>query len=225
MIEPIFRSDLIAGATLVRPYDMPALQRCTDIPEHLVSLSNAKRTRNHRQWIHFYENDDKIIGFIRRPKQALKFVRLFDGIIMPDLSVYTDAPYPVAMYSSYINKAVAWWFQHQGIRVIPNVRFGSDKIDAFTFCGIPQKSVIAVSYTGIALGTENIRNDQEELEMILQDLNPMYIIFYGPVPAACISICLFHKVLFHIFENDTHRAYRKIRERGQKMLVSGTEDK
>ena len=89
----VFNSFLVANSTYVGMFEIPEIKATYDIPNKLISFSEAISCREYNQWIHFYEDDYKFERIWRNPKRYLAILKRFNGVILPDFSLYRDMPF------------------------------------------------------------------------------------------------------------------------------------
>ena len=91
-------------------------------------------------------------------------------------------PLCMQQWSTYKGKALAHWWQVNGIEVIPNIRFADSRSYNFCFDGVEKNSTVAVGTHGCI---KNIVDREEFIqglaEMVVR-LSPRVIIVYGAAP-------------------------------------------
>lgn len=80
--------------------------------------------------------------------------------------------------------------QHQGIYVIPNVRWGDERTfcvgdlpEAIAFSGIPHHSIVSVGTYGCCKAVDEKRLMHLGLQEMLKTLRPSVVIVYEPTPS------------------------------------------
>ena len=91
-------------------------------------------------FVMFYEHDVKFERLWNNPKKYLDRLKKFKGVISPDFSLYRNMPIVMQIWNTYRSRALASWFQNNGIRVIPNVRFNDIRTFYFCFDGIEKNN-------------------------------------------------------------------------------------
>ena len=88
-----FAPELIAGAQLESFFDIPCLEPVKEliVPQGLIPFSKRKRSRDHREFVAFYEHDVKFADFVLRPEFYSEELCRFRGVITPDCSLYRGA--------------------------------------------------------------------------------------------------------------------------------------
>lgn len=82
----------------------------------------------------------------------------------------------------YINRAIGVYFQNNGLKVIPNVRWGDDRTFEFAFDGLVPNGIYSISTWG-CIGTKEDKNRfKEGLREMIKRLNPNKILVHGNMP-------------------------------------------
>ena len=76
---------------------------------------------------HFFEDDYLFERLWRNPKIYLPILKQYNGVILPDFSLYRDMPLVMQLWNIYRSRAIGCWLQSNGIKVIPDVRFGDER--------------------------------------------------------------------------------------------------
>ena len=164
------------------PFRIPKLRSSKLTPNKLLPFSQAVRTTDYRQWVHFYEPDEQIIRVLNNPKRYLPILQKFYGVISFDLSVQRNMPRFMKANSIGMSRALGNFWQQNGIEVIPNVRFnGADTYD-IAFSGIDKFSNIAIGTLGCLRNREDRQYFIEDLEEMMKRLQPKNLIVYGDMP-------------------------------------------
>ncbi len=180
--KDVFNAFLVAVATYAGMYEFPKIRPTYYVPNRLIAFSEAISSKDSDQWIHFYEDDYQFERIWRNPRKYLKIVRRFNGMILPDFSLYRDMPFAMQIWNIYRSRAIGHWFQRNGIRVIPNIRFGDKRTYNVCCDGIEKHCTIAIGAHG------NIKNpDDREIFLkginhVIRKLEPAIVIIYGSVP-------------------------------------------
>lgn len=169
--------------------DIPFCPTTGEIPESIITWTGAKALyKNHPEMVHsayvcFYEDDQKFDGekgLWKNPKYALQILRQFAGAITPDFSTYQDFPDPIKRYNVYRMRAIGFWFSENGIKIINNVRWGTEETYDYCFDGLPDNSILAIGTVG---GSPRKVKDRERFESGLRELvnrkHPQVLIIYG----------------------------------------------
>ena len=91
-------------------------------------------------------------------------------------------PFVMQLWNIYRSRALGHWLQFNGVRVIPNIRFGDRRTYRICCDGIEKHCVIAIGTHG------NIRTIKEReiflkgLDVVVKILEPKVIVIYGSAP-------------------------------------------
>ena len=161
-------------------YEMPVVRAINcSIPRDIVALYHIGRCKHEECIPHFYTEDRRFESTWTFPCKSLNKIACYPLVISPDFSVYEELAFPQKLWNIFRNKALAAWWQYNGLNVIPNVSWIHGKDYAVSFDGWPKHSVIAVNSTGI--------NDDEKCKIMwlegykvmLKTLEPIHILRYG----------------------------------------------
>lgn len=178
----VFNSWLVHGARFVGKYEFPLLKKTTDIAKRAIPFHEANRTRDREQWIHFYIDDYRFERVWNNPKRYLSILKAYKGVISPDFSVYMDMPLSMQIWNTYRNRALAFWMQSNGIKVIPNVQWGDERTYEFCFDGIPKSSTVAISTNGCIQNKIDRYYFAKGLAKMVEELKPDTIVNYSYTP-------------------------------------------
>ncbi|ACV22892.1 Uncharacterised protein [Slackia heliotrinireducens] len=132
--------------------------------------------------MHFYEFDYLFERVWRDPRRYLPILRRFNGVILPDFSVYRDMPLVMQLWNIYRSRAIGFWLQANGVEVIVNVRWGDRRTYRVCCDGAPKGGVIAVGTVGAVQSTEDRLFFAEGLAVVVRRLDPKAIVVYGSAP-------------------------------------------
>ncbi len=139
-----FQAYLTEGANMVGEAGIPMLTdlKNTQIPKGMIPFGKANICYNHRQYVHFYSHDKEFCRVLTATNRYLDLLKLYDGVITPDCSILIGQSRCLQQANTYMNRAVGFYLQKQGIPVIPNVRWGD-----LSFLFIASKTVPTESGT------------------------------------------------------------------------------
>lgn len=177
----VFNAFLVAVARYAGLYEFPVIQPTFELPKRLISFSKAISTRDCNCWVHFYEDDCEFERIWRNPRRYLPILQRFEGVILPDFSVYRDMPFVMQLWNIYRSRAIGFWLQQQSIKVIVNVRYGDSRTYRLCCDGAPHHCVIAVGSLGEFDDDEDRHYFVEGLRVIADILKPCAIVVYGSV--------------------------------------------
>lgn len=178
----VFNAFLVNNATYDGLFDIPRIIPTQYIPNKVIAFSKALSCNDYNQWIHFYEDDSKFERIWRQPKRYLNLLKRFNGVILPDFSLYRDMPFALQVSNIYRSRAIGHWLQNNGVKVIPNIRFGDKRTYRICCAGIAKHCVISVGSHG------NIKHKTDReiflngLDNVIKTLEPTALIVYGSAP-------------------------------------------
>ena len=178
-----FNPKLIQGAKLTKKYHIPILlHQDIEIPKSLVAFDKRNLVNDKNQTIHFYIKDERFQQVIKNPDKYIEKLLEFDSVISMDPSLYRDVPMPIELINTYLNRAIAYYMQTKGIKVIPNIRWG--RPDSFDYCflGIEKQSIVSIGTLGCIQGKENKYYFELGLNEMINRLQPKVVIVYGRFP-------------------------------------------
>lgn len=99
-------------------------------------------------------------------------------------------PLALQIESVYRSRALGHWWQRNGLKIIPNVRWGDERTYEFAFDGIQQGGTVAVGSLGGLKNMENRRYFLQGFDEMLKRLCPDTVILYGSEPDLIRLPCL-----------------------------------
>lgn len=178
----VFNAFLVAIATYCGFFEFPVIYPTYDIPEKIISFSRCISSKCHDYWVHFYEDDFLFERLWRNPIKYLEVLKRYQGVILPDFSLYRDMPLVMQLWNIYRSRAIGCWLQANGIKVIPNIRYGDKRTYKCCCDGISRNCVIAVGTYGTIKNLEDRQIFANGLECVVKRLHPQSIIVYGACP-------------------------------------------
>jgi hypothetical protein len=186
----VFHTFLVENANYAGRIELPYIVTSNKIPNRVISFSKAmsKTWIDFDCWVMFYEHDKNFERLWNNPKQYIAKLKKFNGIISPDFSLYRNMPLVMQEWNTYRNRALATWFQDNGIEIIPNVRFNDERTYEFCFDGIEKSKTVAVGTHGCIKRLDDKEYFKKGLAELVKRLSPKTIIVYGAAPE-----CIFGK--------------------------------
>lgn len=213
-VEDVFKAFLVENARYDGEFEIPCINTSDKLPNKLIPFSKAMHCSDYNQWVCFYESDDKFIQFWRNPKKYLPRLKKFKGIITPDFSLYRDMPYAVQITNTYRGKALGHWLQSNGLKVIPNVRWGQPRTYELACMGVEKNKTIAVGTLGCLKDTEECQWFTSGLDYVIEYLRPDNIIVYGSAPDKVFSVAKMQGINIIPFESETKKYFKEVKLNG-----------
>lgn len=191
LIDEGLRLSLVETAFFDGDLEIPHIEAPSKIvlPHSLIPFSQRERSKEYTDFVCFYENDVKFRTVLTNTEEYVEDFKRFQGIVSPDCSLYIDAPLAVQITNLYLNRAIGYYFSKQGIYVIPNIRWGDERTyttdvfrDKIAFLGVDKHSIVSVGTYGQIRAKESKRYFREGLIEMLNELEPEYVLVYGPMP-------------------------------------------
>lgn len=157
----------------------PTLEPSYTIPNGLSTFEVASSWKHPDDFCHFFIDDYRFERIWERPENYLNVLGRYDGLIAPDFSTYTDMPVPMQMWNVYRSRALAHWWQQQGLDVIPNIMFSDEASYDWVFDGLPKYSVLATSSVGVYRNPEWRNAFKRGMEEACRRLEPAALVMYG----------------------------------------------
>lgn len=178
---------------------------------HKKMLKRGEKDYGLDAFVHFYVDDGKFdgkrCGIWTHPKEALKVLKHFSGVITPDFSTNQDFPEPIKMIATYRMRAFGYWLGKEGIDVVNNVRWGTSETWRYSFSGIPKHSTVSVGTVG---GSPRKLCDRARFEdgffEMLERLDPRAIVVVGSASYGCFDEARKRGIAIIRFQGETDKA-------------------
>lgn len=206
----VFHAYLVKDAEYDGTIEIPVIKPSEKVPNRIISFSEAMKTDDLGQWVHFYENDCKIECIWNNPRKYIARLRKFSGLITPDFSMYRDMPLVMQAWNTYRGKALGHWWQSQGLNVIPNVRCADERSYSFCCDGVSERSTICIGSYGCLRDKKDRALFGQGLKFIIERLKPLCIVVYGGVPDDIFSCCTDAGIKILHFPGGFHAAKRAV---------------
>lgn len=180
--KDVFNAFLIAMANFAGFFELPVIKPCYDIPNRLIPFSKCISSKDHNFWVHFFEDDYLFERLWRNPKKYLQILHDYNGVILPDWSLYRDMPLVMQLWNIYRSRAIGAWLQENGIEVIPDIRYGDQRTFKICTDGISRHSVIAVGTHGTLKNLIDRDIFVKGLDIVVKRILPVAIVVYGACP-------------------------------------------
>ncbi len=204
-------------------HDIPQCPNTSsEIPKDQVTWEEARQI--HRQhvarkeedyfenaYINWYIDDykfDSSRGIWHDYNFALRVIKHFAGVITPDFSMYQDFPYPIKIMTTYRMRTFGYWLGRMGVKVINNVRWGTEESFDYCFEGIPENSIVSIGTVG---GGPRKLADRQRFETglhkMVEVLKPHTILVYGSSNGECFDELKKRGIAIVSYQSKTARAY------------------
>lgn len=180
--KDVFRSFLVSDARYDGKLEIPIIENVCEKPNRLIAFSKAIKSEDYNQWVHFYEDDYQFERVWNKPKVYLPILGKFKGVITPDFSLYRDMPLVMQQWNTYRGKALGHWWQKNGLKVLPNVRFGDERTYSFCCNGIAKGSTVCIGSHGCIRIRDERQCFKKGLDFVVNEIKPSCIVIYGSAP-------------------------------------------
>ena len=206
-----FQNYLTEDAILVGKPGIPMLMNLenADIPKDMIPFSKAKTAINKRQYVHFYEHDQAFSTVLTGTKNYLELLKQYDGVITPDCTLMIGQAPCLQQANTYMNRAVGYYLQKNGIPIIPNIRWSDESSFEYCFLGVPKHSIVSVSTHGCITSRAERKMFKIGLNAMLDELAPHTVLVHGYTPDDIFGEYL-QNVEFHRYASQFERTHRKV---------------
>jgi len=183
--KDVFNEFLVSNAIYTESIEIPRLAPTFDIPYSVISFRKAMAKsgrRDYGSWVHFYLHDWEFESIWRHAKRYLNRLKKYQGVILPDFSVFRDMPYVMQQWNIYRSRAIGNWLQHNGVRIIPNIRYADSRTYPVSCLGIEEGCVIAFGSLGNIKNKKNREFFLAGFDYAVKKLRPSAVIIYGSAP-------------------------------------------
>ena len=186
ILDDGFQSYLTEGAVLTGDAGIPMLMNLQNaqVPIDIVPFEKARKEKDKRKYVHFYMHDKSFARVLCFTNRYIDLLRQFDGVITPDPSLLINQSKCLQETNTYMNRAVGFYLQKNGIPVIPNVRWSDERSYEFCFLGVPKKSIVAISTHGCIRSKKEKDVFKAGLSKMLENLEPTDVIVHGFMPGS-----------------------------------------
>lgn len=179
-------------------YQIPMLEKCNHVPEHIIDFNSAVGTVDEKAGVHFFIDDYRFERVWNQPEKYVEILKRFDCVFTPDFSLYLDMPMAMKIWNVYRSRLIGQIMQCAGLNVIPTVSWAEPETYTFCFDGIPEGGTVATSTVGVMRDKASKKIFMDGMAAMIDKVKPSMILMYGKaVPEACGG------VEFKSYEDDT----------------------
>lgn len=183
-VEDSFQAFLVDGAIFTENEEYPILEDWmvpNNPPKRIMPFDKALNYRGDLSdvYVCLYARDCTFERVRRNPKKYLNFFRRCAGIIGFDFSIHSDMPVVKQKSQMNDNLSLSYYYGRQGIKVIPNIRYGIDELADEFLSAIPKHTLIAIGTHGFIKEISQKAEWYCFLDKIIDELKPAGIIVYG----------------------------------------------
>ena len=184
IIDDGFQQRLTEGATLVGAPGIPMLMDLhnAQVPRDMIPFGKARKCPDKRKYIHFYMHDREFSRVLSATDHYIDLLKLYDGVITPDCTLLIGQSPCLQQTNTYMNRAVGFYLQKNGIPVIPNIRWSDESSFEYCFLGVPLGSMVCVSTHGCITSREERRMFKTGMSAMLDAIHPKVVLVHGFMP-------------------------------------------
>jgi len=184
IVEDSFQAFLVEGASFTQKEEYPIIenQMIPEVPpKKIMPFDKALNYRGDLSDVYVctYARDCTFERVRKNPKKYLHFFKRCAGLIGFDFSIHSDMPIIKQKAQMNDNLSLTYYFGKQGIKVIPNLRYGIDKLADEFLSTIPKHTLVAIGTHGFIKETYQKAEWYCFLEKVINTLEPKGIIVYG----------------------------------------------
>lgn len=201
--KDVFHAFLVKNANYDGIDEIPVIKKENVVPKKLISFLDVPKTKSYEGFVHFYVDDFQFERIWNQINRYLDLFKKFNGVILPDFSVYRDMPLVMQKWNIYRSRAIGNYLQSNGIKVIPNIRYGDGRTYDTACAGISKNSIIAIGTNGCIKDKIDRKFTDDGFEIIIRKLAPKVVIIYGGITKRIDEICSKNKIKIVNFKSDT----------------------
>ena len=182
-LRDVYLAYLITNARRTQTDEYPIIEAwmvATEPPKEIIQWDRRGDTTNPQDTaISFYCQDPGFQPILNNPKKYVDKLKQYQCVVGLDASPYDNMPLVVQKSQIYLNLACTYYYGSKGIKIIPNVRLGDNRtlssLEAY-----PRHTLIAIGTHGFTKLLENRHIFVEQVNKIVDELEPAGICVYGP---------------------------------------------
>ena len=184
LVEDSFQAFLVVGANFTKEEEYPILERwmIPEIPpKRIMPFDKALNYQGDLSDVYVctYARDCSFERVRRNPNKYLHFFKRCGGLIGFDFSVHSDMPIVKQKSQMNDNLCLTYFYGKNGIKIIPNVRYGKDELSDEYLTAIPKNTLIAIGTHGFIKEIPQKAEWYCFLEKIIKEIEPSGIVVYG----------------------------------------------
>lgn len=157
----------------------PPIRPSEAVPKRLTTFYPKTAKDNPDAYCHFFIDDYRFERVWSNPERYVEVLKHYAGAIMPNFSTYHIMPLPMQWWNMYRNRMLAYYWQENGIDVVPLLQCGDPRTYDYAYEGLPIGGTHAVMNNGLVQDKENLFYFLEALEIALDAVKPDLLLVYG----------------------------------------------
>ena len=199
-----FKASLVEGASFTAVEEYPILESSfisNEMPKKIIPFDKSREIKNRKDYfVCFYCADETFNRIYAYPKKYLNYLKSFAGVITPDWSIHEDLPIIKQKENMNKNLEMAYYYGNNGIKIIPNIRVGTDRLKEEYYSALPKNTTVAIGTYGFIKTIDEQENCDAFIEDVIYYLSPRAIIVYGAMPKRTFQKYVKYGVRFYQYD-------------------------
>lgn len=158
-------------------FEMPVIKKTKLDLDNIKFVGYDRLSEKERDKIvHFFLDDYKFEVLWKEPEPRIEKLKEYRAVLSPQFSVYTEMPVALQIHQVFKSRWCGAYFQSKGLKVIPSLVWGEPDTFWFSFDGIDEGSVVAVSTIGMRTEKDLFMAGYKEM---MRRIRPKAILCYG----------------------------------------------
>ena len=175
-----FKTYLWQDAELVGKYEMPQLEPNSFLPKNVISFNEKNSVKNIADsWIDHFIDDHNFECEWNNPVRYIQLFKRAAGVITADFSLLPELSLAQNIWNCFRNRVLAYYYQKNGINVIPVASWMDEDTFSWCFDGLPENSTIAVSSNGVLIDDYSFNIFVLGIEELQRRLHPSNLVVCG----------------------------------------------
>ena len=136
--------------------------------------------------VHFFLDDYRFQSTWHHPNSALRYLDHYRTLFSPDFSLYPDWPLATQIWNVYRSRWCGAYWDSLGFQVIPTISWAGRESYGFSFTGIAQHSLVAISTVGVKSSDRSAF--AHGFREMLDRIAPSCVLCYGNLPTELESL-------------------------------------
>ena len=215
-LRDVYLAYLIDGARRTETDGFPIIEEwmvATEPPKEIIQWDRRCDVEiPSKVGMSFYCNDVGFQPILNNPQAYTEKLRRYGLIIGVDASPYDNMPLWVQKSQIGLNLGITYYYGSKGIKIIPNVRLGDNRtlssLEAY-----PHHTLIAIGTNGFIKRTDNRNIFAEQVQKIVDILEPTGICVYGPTPDEIFAYVRLKGIPIYQYDSYTMKENAKDKKR------------
>ena len=215
-LRDVYLAYLIDGARRTETDGFPIIEEwmvATEPPKEIIQWDRRSDVEiPSKVGMSFYCNDLGFQPILNNPQAYTEKLRRYGLIIGIDASPYDNMPLWVQKSQIGLNLGITYYYGSKGIKIIPNVRLGDNRtlssLEAY-----PHHTLIAIGTNGFIKRTDNRNVFAEQVQKIVDTLEPTGICVYGPTPDEIFAYVRLKGIPIYQYDSYTMKENAKDKKR------------